>query len=211
MYRPLEATERQAMIAERSKLGGLCACGCGRATKIARASSRNLGDVIGFPHRLARGHRLPGTEKVGGRPPMTREQREMAFWARVRKSDGCWTWTGHIDACGYGRYNLLLAHRISYEAVNGPIPPRLTIDHLCRNRRCVNPDHLECVSIGENVLRGIGPAAMNARKTHCPLGHEYSPSNTWISKEGYRACRTCNAKRGRVRRQRSLALSQELT
>lgn len=131
---------------------------------------------------------------------MTPEQRETAFWARVRKSDGCWTWTGYVRKDGYGTYNFILAHRIAFEVHKGPIPPGLTIDHLCRNRRCVNPDHLECVSIGENVLRGIGPAAMNARKTHCLSGHEYSPSNTLISKEGYRACRRCNAERGRRRR-----------
>lgn len=92
------------------------------------------------------------------------------------------------------------AHRAFYEHFRGPIPEGLTIDHLCRVRRCVNPDHLEPVTRGENSLRGEGPAAQNARKTHCPRGHEYTPENTRVTPQGTRACRACARERRREER-----------
>lgn len=107
---------------------------------------------------------------------------EERFWRRVEKTDDCWLWTGHVNpVTGYGSYYLpgspnrsQYAHRVAYEFAKGPIPEGLTIDHLCRVRNCVNPDHLEAVSLRENVLRSpIAVAAINARKTHCPQGHPY--------------------------------------
>lgn len=116
---------------------------------------------------------------------------------RVEFSEsGCWSWTGAIDKKGYGRIRInkcvLKAHRVAYEEWEGPIPPGLTLDHLCRNHACINPHHLEPVTNQENVLRGDGPCARNARATHCPQGHPYDAENTYVwPATGYRACRVC--------------------
>jgi len=119
------------------------------------------------------------------------------FWAAVRVGDkGCWDWTGSHNPKGYGSFNVNKghrpAHRLAYEIMRGPIPEGLTLDHLCRNRGCVNPAHLEPVTNRENVLRGIGPTAKAARATHCPSGHPYDEANTYVSPStGWRRCRTC--------------------
>lgn len=90
-------------------------------------------------------------------------------------NSNCWEWTRYREG-GYGRLKRhgrhVLAHRFFYETCFGPVPAGLDLDHLCRNRWCVNPDHLEPVTRRENVLRGAGLAAMGARKTHCDRGHE---------------------------------------
>lgn len=108
---------------------------------------------------------------------------------------GCWVWIGDATPRGYGRFmnqngKVVRAHRVFYELLRGPIPDGLSIDHLCRVTSCVNPDHLEAVTNKENVLRGIGPTARNAKKTHCPLGHEYDAANTRHDKKS-RFCREC--------------------
>ena len=128
------------------------------------------------------------------------------FWAKVNKNgplfDGtpCWLWTAYLDPEGYGRLFYVdaqhYAHRISYEMLVGPIPIGLTIDHLCRVRHCVNPLHLEPVTRGQNVLRGSGYAATNARATHCPQNHPYDETNTLIERTKMgaftrRRCKTC--------------------
>lgn len=107
------------------------------------------------------------------------------FMSKIEKaSSGCWNWMGSIVPGGYGKFNVeknkvrkcFNAHRWAYEYFKGPIPDGLTLDHLCRNRRCVNPDHLEPVTIRENLLRGNGVPARNARKKRCPKGHLLFPS-----------------------------------
>jgi hypothetical protein len=108
----------------------------------------------------------------------------------------CVEWRGAVTSAGYGsvadgKGSSLLAHRVAYEQVFGPIPAGMTLDHLCRNRRCVNPDHLEPVTNRENILRGTSPSAVHARKTHCPKGHSYSAENTYTKPRGSRECRTC--------------------
>lgn len=114
------------------------------------------------------------------------------FWAKVQHSDGCWEWQAATSA-GYGRFGvgkkMMLAHRISYEMLVGPILDGLHIDHLCRNRLCVNPDHLQAVTHRENVLRGEAGMIQRMR-TECPYGHPYDEINThWY--QGRRYCRAC--------------------
>lgn len=114
---------------------------------------------------------------------------------------GCWFWTGSDQGRGYGlfkpdpsakRWNM--AHRVSYETLVGKIPDGLQLDHLCRVRHCVNPRHLEPVTVRENVLRGISPPAVNARKRFCKYGHRLSGLNLYLkTRHGWpaRECRTC--------------------
>jgi hypothetical protein len=99
-----------------------------------------------------------------------------------------------------GRTRMHYTHRVAYEAVNGPIPGGLVIDHLCRNRLCANPAHLEAVTHRVNLLRGIGVAAKHAAKTACPRGHTYTEENTYRSKEGSRVCRACGREKAEERR-----------
>lgn len=117
-----------------------------------------------------------------------------------RLSTPCVIWTGYVTN-GYGKDGSRWVHRKAYEEAFGSIPAGLTIDHLCRNKLCMNPRHLEAVTLKENVLRGNGPTAVNARKTHCPTGHPYDEKNTLVSKKGWRYCRACF----RIRYQRQKA------
>ena len=106
---------------------------------------------------------------------------------------GCWIWLRtHED---YGYFIGKRAHRISYEHWKGKIPKGLVIDHLCRNRSCVNPQHLEAVTQKENINRGIrisGKEHHSSRKTHCPKGHEYTKQNIYLTPKGSRTCRICH-------------------
>lgn len=120
--------------------------------------------------------------------------------SRIRRepASGCWVWTGVIDKGGYGRLGGRLAHRLTYQAVVGEIPAGLDLDHLCRNRRCVNPSHLEPVSRQTNVDRGS-----KATQSHCKHGHAFDSANTYIHpRYGTQECRACRAVRERERVQR---------
>jgi len=114
-------------------------------------------------------------------------------------NSGCWIWLGGLGRSGYGRYQNKPAHRVSFEAHGGVIPDGLVIDHLCRNILCVNPSPLEPVTTRVNTLRGIGPTAINAKKTHCPSGHPLSGRNLDVRK-GKRYCRLCQNRFDRDKR-----------
>ena len=111
-------------------------------------------------------------------------------------NSGCFIWLNALSKDGYGSYRHRRAHRVAYERMFGPIPNDLTIDHLCRVRSCVNPRHLEVVTMGENMLRGVSPAARQARTTHCIRGHPYD--YLWKNE---RHCKRCGLIRARYRRQ----------
>ncbi len=120
----------------------------------------------------------------------------MPSWAagRIAVADGCWNWTGWLTEGGYGGCNRdghNLAHRAVYSDVVGPIPAGLDLDHLCRNRQCVNPAHLEPVSRQENLRRSPLVGRAHAAKTHCAHGHERTPENTYTKADGRKQCRVC--------------------
>lgn len=129
------------------------------------------------------------------------------FAEKIALADsGCIEWIAACNGVGYGVLSInrtggkILAHRWSYEHHKGPIPDGLEVDHLCRNRRCVNPDHLEAVTHRINTLRGTAPTAVNAARTHCVNGHEFTTDNTYITpSRGRRECRTCHRERERDR------------
>jgi hypothetical protein len=115
----------------------------------------------------------------------------------------CWEWKGAISSKGYGTTSIEgrshRAHRVAYELLVGPIPAGLPLDHLCRVRHCVNPDHLQVVTPRENTFRSpIAPAVRNAMKTHCVHGHAFDAANTVISADGWRRCRQCFRDRDRA-------------
>lgn len=132
------------------------------------------------------------------------------FWAKVQQTESCWLWTAARDHRGYGEFRVELpparpakAHRFAYETLVGPIPDGLELDHLCRNRACVNPDHLEPVTGRVNTLRGESPTAQNARKTHCVHGHELPPRPPMGGRRP--KCKTCRAAIARRARARAAA------
>jgi hypothetical protein len=120
---------------------------------------------------------------------------------RLKKSkSGCWLWNGAKDSGGYGTIKLGMkrysTHRLIFILFNGFIPKKMQLDHLCRVRNCANPAHLEIVTPKENVLRGNGIAAQNARKTHCKWGHPLSKENTYCEPgKTFRRCRMCMIRR----------------
>ena len=134
------------------------------------------------------------------------------FWDKVRvREDGCWEWTAQlVDGYGYFRVGSLTdgtrrhvySHRYAYEHLVGEVPAGLQCDHLCRNRACVYPGHIDVVTCRTNLLRGNGVSARNARKTHCAQGHAYDLLNTHITKDGSRRCRACDRQWHREGRER---------
>lgn len=133
------------------------------------------------------------TWEVGRGEPL-----ELRIGRKVEAVGTCQVWRGNVMANGYGQISWnrrpWLVHRAVWTQLRGPIPAEMTIDHLCRNRACVNVDHMEVVTRGENSIRGGGLERTwsNRRaKTHCKHGHEYTPENTYVMKSGGRACRAC--------------------
>lgn len=121
------------------------------------------------------------------------------FFQRINIEDGCWIWKGVITPRGYASFyyqingvnKIISCHRAAYMDFIGSIPAGLTLDHLCRNKSCVNPSHLEPVTMRENILRSESPPARNHRKVFCQKQHEFSPQNTYVRDDGQRECRIC--------------------
>lgn len=136
------------------------------------------------------------------------------FTAKIAEPDvrGCWHWTGCVNAAGYGRFKfqgrVQQAHRVAYELLVDVIPEGLQLDHLCRNRSCVNPEHLEPVTQRVNILRGEGRGAKEARQTHCIRGH--SLADAYRDKRGKRRCRPCTLTNASAYKRRKRADAREL-
>lgn len=130
---------------------------------------------------------------------------------------GCWNWTGAKLEAGYGKFSVKatngngnrpasFAHRISYMVFTGPIPDGLTIDHLCKNKSCVNPFHLEAVTHLVNLIRSGNRVGKHSYTSHCDYGHERTPENTYVTPSGkYKMCRLCMKESDRRRQARRKA------
>jgi hypothetical protein len=150
-----------------------------------------------------RAHRWNRPRAFSGEVGLTRR-----FWDKVLLGNGCWEWTGAHLKDGYSRFKVdgrtVLAHRCAYELAVGPIPDGLTLDHLCRNRGCVNPAHLEPVTQRENTMRSpVAAAALNVAKTHCINGHAFVGENLRLRIRGGRDCRICHRMYQQAFRQRA--------
>lgn len=125
--------------------------------------------------------------------------------SKITKTENCWLWNGTIGVYGYGKIYIdgkhKRAHRAVYEALVGEIPEGMVLDHLCEVKSCVNPSHLEPVTISENLSRSINTQmSVNKRKTHCLNGHEFTKENTYYRKDrnGNRDCRKCQTARTKI-------------
>lgn len=168
-----------------------------------------------FPRTLSRSREVKNmSQSLSNSPRLNCMGTDLERFKRFimpEPNSGCWLWIGGIKANGYGVFRPSLsrrsmnAHRVAYQLFKGPIPTE-SIDHKCRVRCCVNPDHLEAVTQRENVLRGVSIPALNAAKTSCHKGHAFTPENTWFEKNKGRHCRECHrlteaARRDRLRAQ----------
>lgn len=147
-----------------------------------------------------------GTKPVGDRS-RPKSDPVARFWAKVDKTETCWLWTAAKSDTGYGSFRndsvTYNAHRLAYELLRGQVPSGLVLDHLCRVRHCVNPDHLEPVTERVNIVdRSMSPTAVSTRTNRCKRGHEFTPENTrWQNAEHTKkTCRTCSVMRERLRR-----------
>lgn len=153
----------------------------------------------------ARGLDLELLERLGAKLLGVRSgSRSLArLMSNVEITGTCWLWRGTLSPEGYGKFGKnWMAHRLLYELLTAPISPGLTLDHLCRVKCCVNPDHLEPVTIGENKRRAI------ALKSHCAKGHPWVPGNIIVEKRGSRRCQTCHREEALARYHRERGNAQ---
>lgn len=148
---------------------------------------------------------LPEPLLVAGRGVAARLAR---FYAKIKvsKRTGCWNWTGHVMETGYGQFGIsdrkvVPAARYSYSIHKGHVPFRKDVTPGCKNKRCVNPDHLQAVERKTSLMRGDTWRHLT-EKTHCSQGHPFSGSNLHIHANGSRVCRNCRAAAGRAYRAR---------
>ncbi len=134
------------------------------------------------------------------------------FWRKVDKSGSCWLWTASTNGNGYGQIwldgKLRPAHRVSLLLAGRPVPTELHVDHLCRTPLCVNPAHLEAVTLAENTRRGLAGYHVKVRAaqlTACKNGHEINATNTYTRKDGRRQCRACKNERDEAKRSANVA------
>ena len=160
------------------------------------ARARRAGTPTKRPHAVQAQPSATSPKRRGKRPGDVKQR----FLSKIQMAlSGCWNWTAGCFPTGYGKFRVgptgtAYAHRWAYLLFVGPIPEGAEIDHLCRNRACVNPAHLEAVEHRENVRRGSAwykIATLQKTKTHCPHGHPYNDENTYRNPQGERACRTC--------------------
>ena len=129
---------------------------------------------------------------------------EVRFFLNVAfDPSGCWLWTGYVQPNGYAQFRLdgrrgharaAYVHRIAYEWFRHEIPDGFEVDHLCRTRHCCNPYHLEVVPHAENIRRAVAAGTFGKRhrgQTHCKHGHEFTATNTYVTKDGKRKCKAC--------------------
>ena len=127
------------------------------------------------------------------------------FYKKIKKIDKCWIWQGYKNKKGYGKFyagKQLYSHRYSYLIHKGIINHLMQIDHLCKNTSCCNPDHLEEVTQRINLLRGDTNTSKNAKKTHCPKGHEYFGNNLFYD-NGSRQCKKCHSIKNKAYREKN--------
>lgn len=189
--KPCAMTKRWADARARLPIpnpSGKCFCGCGGVTALAEATRLKQGYVRGEHVRWIMGHQSRREQRpdTGG-----------ALYVEEDRGHGspCWIWQGDKSVQGYAHQRVgrrkERVHRLYFEHENGPIPEGLVLDHLCRQRECINPTHLEAVTIGDNFRRGMAPQAVAFRNGTCVAGHERTPENTHTREDGTRRCRVC--------------------
>lgn len=180
---------RQKPTTEGPNPSGLCMCGCGLPAPLAKQSISKLGYVRGKPTLFIHGHQRRST-------PVLYIEEDRGY------ETPCWIWQRGKTPGGYGQLQIggrkIQAHRWMYEHERGPIPDGLQLDHLCRVRACVNPDHVDPVTQRTNVLRGENPRAVAYRSNTCVRGHAFTEDNT-IWNQGRRSCRICTREREKRR------------
>lgn len=129
--------------------------------------------------------------------PMARFLPKLAFGHNVLKGEPCVLWTAGLTQAGYGGFTEGQAHRWAYLTFVGPVPKGLVLDHLCRDRRCVNPRHLDLVTLRVNSQRGE-----RGTRPYCQRGHWYTPATLYVARTGRRQCRVCRSEARRIRLER---------
>jgi hypothetical protein len=180
--------------------------GCSKARRGRRfcPAHDDLRTRNGQPERLP--HEVHRSRALAGVPVVLPSDAQVSFWRQVTRGSGCWQWTGCVGSDGYGQVSApartrLRAHRVAYELEVGPIEVGLTLDHLCKNRLCVNPTHLEPVTRAENSRRE------SDRNTTCRQGHPKTPENRYVRPDGLGThCRPCIQIRSKRQYEREKAL-----